>query len=373
MNSINFFTLFCKKQNPKPQTSKPRMYKLIIRPILFCFSAETIHHFVSISLRIAFAIPGMAFLVRKVMVVKHPLLEQNLFGLHFPNPVGIAAGFDKEANLYNHLANFGFGHIETGTITPLPQPGNPKPRLFRIIKDGAIINRMGFNNHGADAFLKNLRKHKPNVIIGGNIGKNTLTPEEKAIDDYIFCFDKIHSKVDYFAINVSCPNIANLHKLADHDNLQKLLQAIQSENKKKNIQKPVLLKISPDLTNQQLDEVIEIVKSTGIDGIIATNTTTKREGLSISQNEVQAIGNGGLSGKPLKERSTEVIRYIVEKSQNTIPVIGVGGIFTAQDAIEKINAGAKLVQVYTGFIYEGPFIARKINKAILKQRLQDKR
>lgn len=316
-----------------------------------------------------FAIPGTAWLFKKIFVVKHPLLEENLFGLHFPNPVGFAAGFDKEARLYNHLANFGFGHIETGTITPLPQPGNPKPRLFRLITDNAIINRMGFNNHGAEAFVKNLRKNKPKVIVGGNIGKNTLTPQEKAIDDYVYCFNKLFTRVDYFVINVSCPNIANLSKLADQDNLQKLLEAIQFENNQKAEKKPVLLKISPDLNHQQLDEVIEIVQKTGIDGIIATNTTTRRDGLSMPKEEVEKIGNGGLSGRPLTQRSTEVIRYIVEKSNNTIPVIGVGGIFTPQDAIDKLNAGARLVQVYTGFIYEGPMMARKINKAILKQRL----
>lgn len=342
------------------------MYKTIIRPLFFTAQPETIHHFVDRVLKIVFAIPGMACFTRKLCRVKDPKLQKNVFGIDFPNPVGFAAGFDKQATLYNHLSHFGFGFVEVGTVTPNPQPGNPKPRLFRLVKDEALINRMGFNNVGLGKFVNNLRKKKKRIIIGGNIGKNTQTPNAKAKEDYISCFEALHSYVDYFAVNISCPNIKNLRELQDKDSTIEILDELMEINKSQENSKPVLLKISPDLNEQQLDDVIEIVEQTKIHGIIATNTTIERRNLQTKKDIVEEKGSGGLSGKPLKERSTEVIRYLSQKTEGKVPIIGVGGIHSPEDAIEKLEAGASLIQVYTGFIYEGPFLAKKINKALQK-------
>ena len=316
-------------------------------------------------LKFIFKIPGKAWFFRKMFLLKHPALEKEVFGLKFKNPVGVAAGFDKQAEMFNDLANLGYGFVEVGTITPLGQPGNPKPRSFRLPADKALINRMGFNNGGVENANRNLRKRKTDIIIGGNIGKNTATPNEKAVDDYVFCFEKLFDLVDYFVVNVSCPNITDLRELQDQDSLIKILGSLQHINNAKPQRKPILLKISPDLNNQQLDEVIEIIEQTGIDGVVATNTTVSRANLKTDMETISSIGNGGLSGKPIASRSTEIIRYLAEKSNKAFPIIGVGGIFTADDAIEKLDAGADLVQVYTGFIYEGPFIAKKINKKLL--------
>jgi len=344
------------------------MYKSIFRPVLFWFSPESVHHFVVNSLKLLFRIPGAGRIINKLTQVNDPRLEKEVFGLKFKNPVGIAAGFDKQAELYNELSNFGFGFIEIGTVTPKGQPGNPKPRLFRLPTDKALINRMGFNNGGVNNAAKNLKKRKTHVVIGGNIGKNTLSPNSEAINDYVFCFEELFDFVDYFVVNVSCPNITDLHELQDQESLVKILGKIQEINHTKVQPKPVLLKVSPDLNYKQLDEVIEIVRLTGIDGVVATNTTISRQNLQTDQARLKEIANGGLSGKPISDRSTEVIRYLAEKSGKAFPIIGVGGIFTPEDALEKLNAGADLVQVYTGFIYEGPFIAKKINKALLKKR-----
>ncbi len=341
------------------------MYKTLVRPLLFLIPPETVHHLVVALMRTGFRIPGVAWLVRKCFVISATELETEVFGLKFPNRVGLAAGFDKKANIYNQLAAFGFGHIEIGTVNPLPQPGNPKPRLFRLKKDKALINRMGFNNPGVDVFVQNLKKEKPNLIIGGNIGKNTLTPNEKAIEDYLACFHKLFDHVDYFVINVSCPNIEGLAKLQDKGELKKIITEINKAGTEKPTRKPVLLKIGPDLPDDQLDEVLAVVKETGIDGIIATNTITTRDHLKTSKSEIEKIGKGGLSGQPLKDRSTYTIKYLVEKSGGTVPVIGVGGIMSPEDAMEKINAGASLVQIYTGFVYEGPGLIKKINKKML--------
>lgn len=346
------------------------IYKHIIRPLLFRLQPETVHHMVVKCLRGGFRIPGLKFLVQKSFQINDPALHTQILGLNFPNKVGLAAGFDKEANVYNHLAAFGFGHIEIGTVNPLPQPGNPKPRLFRLPKDQALINRMGFNNPGLEAFVANLRQNKPEIIIGGNIGKNTLTPNEKALADYLACFEALQDLVDYFVVNVSCPNIKDLSKLADKDNLSEILMTLNNKNNARSHRKPILLKIAPDLSNTQLDEMLEVIETTGIDGIIATNTTTSRQGLSYSPETIQQIGNGGLSGKPLKDKSNETIRYLARKTGGKLPIIGVGGIMSAQDAIDKLNAGAHLVQVYTGFIYEGPAMVKKINKLILQQNPQ---
>lgn len=341
------------------------MYKSIIRPILFRFYAEDVHHFVRICLRFFFLIPGSRFLAKKLFSVEDKRLEREVFGLKFANPVGIAAGFDKDATMFNELSYLGFGHIEIGTVTPKGQLGNPKPRLFRLPQDKALINRMGFNNGGVLATVENLKKRKTNAIIGGNLGKNTLTPNEKAVDDYVAVFDGLYNVVDYFVVNVSCPNISDLHKLQDQEYLEAILTAVMKKNKSKAKLKPVLLKVSPDLNNAQLDEVIAVIAKTGIHGVIAANTSVSREGLKTKKEKVKAIANGGLSGQPLNKRSTEVIRYLHDHSKGAFPIIAVGGIFTAEDAIEKLEAGASLVQVYTGFVYEGPFIAKRINKAIL--------
>ncbi len=337
------------------------MYKSIIRPILFSFDPEKVHYFTFSMIRAASKIPFFPSIFRGMYNVKDPRLERKLFGLTFPNPVGLAAGFDKDARLYNELSNFGFGFIEIGTITPKPQDGNPKKRLFRLREDSGIINRMGFNNGGLEQAIERLKKNK-GVLIGGNIGKNKITPNEEAVNDYVACFEGLFGYVDYFVVNVSSPNTPNLRALQDKEPLTKLLQTLQDLNAEKPARKPILLKIAPDLTDDQLLDIIDIVKTTQIDGVIATNTTVSRDGLT-SKNKSEV---GGLSGKPLTNRSTEVIRFLAEKSNKAFPIIGVGGIHSASDALEKIEAGADLVQLYTGFVYEGPNLITSINKALLK-------
>ena len=339
------------------------MYKLLIRPLLFLFDPEEVHYFTFSILRFLNKIPGFTSIFKTLYQVNDKRLETEVFGLKFPNPVGLAAGFDKNAVLYNELSNLGFGFIEIGTVTPKPQDGNPKKRLFRLKEDSAIINRMGFNNGGVDEAVLKLKKNKM-VLIGGNIGKNKITPNENAVDDYIICFEKLYDYVDYFVVNVSSPNTPNLRELQEKEPLTKLLQILQNVNSTKQKPKPILLKIAPDLTNEQLLDIIDIVNETKIAGVIATNTTISRDGLN-SQNKVET---GGLSGKPLTNRSTEVIRFLSEKSNKSFPIIGVGGIHSTQDALDKLNAGASLIQLYTGFIYEGPQLVKDINKAILKQK-----
>jgi len=342
------------------------MYKSILKPIFFLFQPEAIHHIVIKIIKLFSAIPGVSYLIRSAFVIEDKRLERKLFGLTFPNPVGLAAGFDKNAELFDELGNFGFGFIEIGTITPKAQPGNERPRMFRLPEDEALINRMGFNNEGVAAAVEHLKKRKTKIIIGGNIGKNKTTPIEEADTDYEKCFEALFNYVDYFALNVSSPNTPNLRALQEKEPLTKLLKRIKELNSKKQNPKPILLKIAPDLTNEQLDDIIDIVKETKIDGVIATNTTISRENLHTPNTRLQTIGAGGLSGKPLTKRSTEVVQYLSEKSNKAFPIIAVGGIHTAEDAIEKLNAGASLVQIYTGFIYEGPGIAKRINKAILQ-------
>jgi dihydroorotate dehydrogenase len=300
--------------------------------------------------------------------VEHPALEREFIGLKFPNPVGLAAGFDKNAKYFHEMESCGFGFIEIGTVTPLAQPGNDLPRLFRLKKDEAILNRMGFNNDGVQEALKHLKARKNRqLIIGGNIGKNKWTPNEEALNDYLICFDALFDEVDYFAVNVSSPNTPNLRALQEKGPLMELLSTLQRKNEAKANPKPVLLKIAPDLTNEQLDEIIEIVQETKIAGLIATNTTISREGLITPSSEVEAMGAGGVSGKPLTQRSTEVIRYIHTKSNGSIPMMAVGGIHTAADALEKLDAGATLVQLYSGFIYEGPGLIKEINEALINK------
>ncbi len=343
------------------------MYKILIRPILFLFDPEKVHYFTFSLIRFLSKIPFVPALFRKMYQINNPKLERTLFGITFKNPVGLAAGFDKNAVLYNELANFGFGFIEIGTVTPKGQLGNTKKRLFRLIEDQGIINRMGFNNLGLEAVIQQLKKNKHQVIIGGNIGKNTLTTPENYTDDYLVCFKELHPFVDYFVLNVSCPNVESHAKLNDKEYLISLIKACQKVNQTFEKQKPILLKIAPDLNNHQLDEIIELVAETKIAGVIASNTSTSRANLKTSKEKIQAIGNGGLSGQPIKNMSTKVIQYLAENSKKAFPIIGVGGIHSEQDALEKLNAGADLIQIYTGFVYEGPSLVKRINKAILQQ------
>lgn len=356
--------------NPESRTFVA-MYTRILLPVLFRFNAESVHYFAMSVLQFAHRIPGVPGLLRWLYTYKHPSLERTVFGLRFPNPVGLAAGFDKNGEWIAELSSLGFGFIEIGTVTPRPQPGNDKPRLFRLKADGGLINRMGFNNKGSGPAAGRLGHYRDNagtsrILIGGNIGKNKITANESAIDDYLLCFRDLFNDVDYFVVNVSSPNTPGLRDLQEKGPLTAILGRLQGENMLKNKPKPILLKIAPDLTDSQLDDIIEIVQETGIAGVIATNTTISREGLATPEATVTAMGAGGVSGRPVRVRSTEVIRYLHTKSNGSFPIIGVGGIQTAADAQEKLDAGASLVQVYTGFIYEGPALASKICKGLVK-------
>lgn len=343
------------------------MYKYIIRPILFLFDPEFIHHFTFKFIKLASFIPFKIKAWNLIFNVKNDKLKQELLGLKFDNPVGLAAGFDKDAMLYDELASFGFGFIEIGTVTPLPQNGNPKPRLFRLPDDESLINRMGFNNSGVDAVVERLKFRKSSVIIGGNIGKNKVTPNELAYKDYEICFTKLFNYVDYFVVNVSSPNTPGLRELQDKEPLTKILNRLQNLNNQKSKRKPILLKIAPDLTTNQLDEIVEIIEETKLDGLIASNTTIDRSNLKTQKSYVESLGNGGVSGKAVTKKSTEIIRYLSKKSNGSFVIIGVGGIHSEQDAIEKLDAGASLIQLYTGFVYQGPAIVKSINQAILKR------
>jgi dihydroorotate dehydrogenase len=340
------------------------MYKLLVRPFLFLFDPEAIHHFTFQFIKSICQVPGVKALFTTIYKFQHPTLERTLFGITFPNPIGLAAGFDKDAKLIDELACFGFGFIEIGTLTPKPQPGNDKPRLFRLPADKGLINRMGFNNGGvADAVIR-LRKRNSNVIVGGNIGKNKITPNENAFDDYKICFDQLYPYVDYFVVNVSSPNTPGLRELQEKEPLKKLLEGVKRLSLQKEKPKPVLLKIAPDLAESQLLDIVEILVETKTDGVIATNTTISRQGLMTEQNIIDKIGAGGLSGKPLAKKSTEVISFLRKQLGKDYPIIGVGGIMTPQDALDKLNAGADLIQIYTGFIYEGPGLPKKISSAL---------
>jgi dihydroorotate dehydrogenase len=340
------------------------MYKLI-RPILFSIDAEKIHHYVFKLLQVKGKLPGFKSLLRFLFSKNDPSLQVKLMGLTFKNRVGLAAGFDKNALLIDELACFGFGFIEIGTLTPKPQHGNDNPRLFRLPKDEALINRMGFNNDGVEQAVKRLKKRKSNVIVGGNIGKNKTTPNDKALNDYSYCVDQLYPHVDYFVVNVSSPNTPGLRELQEKEPLRNLLLHVKKIIEAKPGVKPVLLKIAPDLTTSQLDDIVSIVMETKLDGVIATNTTISREGLVTETDVVNTIGAGGLSGKPLTERSLQMVKYLREKLGKDYVIIGSGGIMTPKDSIDRLNAGADLIQVYTGFIYEGPGIIGRINKTIL--------
>jgi len=341
------------------------MYKKIIRPLLFLFPPEASHHIVVMLLKIGSVIPFVNWMIKRKFIITTPGLETEVAGLKFRNPVGLAAGFDKNALVYKEMGYLGFGFVEIGTVTPIAQPGNLKPRLFRLHGDEGLINRMGFNNHGVEKITKRLfRKNSP-LIIGGNIGKNKEVPNEEAFRDYEKCFESLFNYVDYFVVNVSSPNTPGLRSLQEKGPLTNLLANLQLANEKHFASKPIFLKIAPDLNNEQLDEIVDIVKSCKISGVIATNTTISRDGL---KTDVTPFGNGGLSGKPLLKRSTEVVKYIFEKSEGSFPIIASGGIHSVEDAMEKFEAGASLIELYTGFIYEGPMLVKKINEALLRRR-----
>ena len=343
------------------------MYKQFAKPLLFKFDAERAHHFTFDNLKRMASLPGTKAVLRGLYDYQHPSLKREVFGLKFPNPVGLAAGLDKNAVLTDELATMGFGFVEIGTVTPRPQPGNPQPRLFRLPADEALINRMGFNNDGATVVAERLRKRQnKQLIIGGNIGKNKDTPNEDAADDYVAAFEALAEVVDYFVVNVSSPNTPGLRELQDKKPLINLLQQVQERNLARATPHPLLLKIAPDLTDAQLDDILEIARETKLSGLVATNTTIARpETLRTPATTVAAHGAGGLSGRPLRERATEVIRYLHQRSEGGLPIVGAGGIHSAQDALDKLAAGASLVQLYTGFIYEGPGLVRQINRALV--------
>ena len=362
------------------------MYKIFIKPLLFLMNPERAHYFTFFWLKWILKIPGMRMLFSNLFCSNDKGHETIVAGIRFPNRVGLAAGLDKDAKMVDEFAALGFGFVEIGTLTPLPQPGNDKPRLFRLPEDEALINRMGFNNEGVKAAAERLKRRKSEIIVGGNIGKNKITANENAGDDYEKCFLELYDVVDYFVVNVSSPNTPGLRELQEKEPLKRLLIRLQKLNavlevksqkskvrsqklkvkskKAVSSRKPIFLKIAPDLTNTQLDEIIEVVNESGIDGIVATNTTISRDKLQTPKDKIDAIGAGGLSGKPLSRRSTEVIRYLHQKSGGKIPIIGVGGIHSAEDAKEKLDAGASLLQLYTGIIYEGPGLVKKISKKI---------
>ncbi|WP_426490232.1 quinone-dependent dihydroorotate dehydrogenase [Hymenobacter sp. 102] len=343
------------------------LYDALVKPLLFRLDAERAHHLVFNNLKRAYRVPGAAAALRGLYELRHPSLERDVFGLRFRNPVGLAAGFDKNAELTDELGALGFGFVEIGTVTPRPQPGNPQPRLFRLPQDAALVNRMGFNNHGAEAAAARLRQRRNrDLIIGGNIGKNKDTPNELAAHDYVACVEALHEVVDYFVVNVSSPNTPGLRQLQEREPLIELLQQVQERNQSLPRPRPLLLKIAPDLTDPQLDDILLIARETNLSGLVATNTTISRDNLTTPAADVANLGAGGLSGKPLRRRATEVIRYLSQHSRGNLPIIGVGGIHSAQDAREKLEAGACLLQLYTGFIYEGPSLVQQINRELVK-------
>src|SRR6185437_377082 len=341
------------------------LYKLTIRPFLFLFSPEVSHTITMGLLKTFCKIPGIPSLLKAIHRVNDPRLERSIAGLTFPNPVGLAAGFDKNALFFREMGYLGFGFVEVGTVTPLAQSGNDKPRLFRLPKDSALINRMGFNNDGMNAVAERIKKKSKDIVLGGNIGKNKVTPNEQANSDYEKCFDTLFDGVDYFVVNVSSPNTPGLRSLQDKEPLTKLLLSLQAKNNAKHKRKPIFLKIAPDLTNEQLDDIVSIMNECKIDALVATNTTLSREGLRTAG--VAEMGAGGLSGKPLTKRATEVVKYLHDKSKGAFPIVASGGIHSVEDAMEKLDAGATLIELYTGFIYEGPLLAKRICKEILRR------
>lgn len=343
------------------------MYKNLIKPFLFLLDPEKAHHFSVSSFRVILKIPILAQIVKAMLAYEHPKLEKELWGIRFPNPIGLAAGFDKDGKYFNTMASLGFGFIEIGTVTPKPQDGNPKKRLFRLPADSALINRMGFNNEGVDTMAKRLKSvDRKQLIVGGNIGKNKVTPNENATEDYVYAFEALYPHVDYFVVNVSSPNTPGLRELQDKEPLTKLLQTLMTLRDKKSQWKPVCLKIAPDLSDQQLEDIFDIIRAVKLDGIIATNTTIDRTGLQTSDQKLAEIGAGGLSGAPLSNVSSEVVRKI-RSNNKEIPIIGVGGISSPEDAYKMLNAGADLIQIYTGLVYQGPAFVKNIKKYIVRK------
>ena len=344
------------------------MYKRILRPILFCFNAETAHNIIFSCLSCLRCIPFAKWILRLIYTRRTPSLEREVFGIRFRNPVGLAGGLDKNGEHYNELADFGFGFIEIGSLTPEPQPGNPKPRLFRVVKDKAIINRMGINNKGVRNAVEHLKKDRPKVIVAGNISKNTSSINDDAAKDYESAFALLYDFVDMFVLNISCPNVVGLSALQDVSFLADIVDKLLNLRMYFDEYRPILIKVSPDIPHQQLDEIIDYAMMSGIDGIVAGNTTRSRDGLkSLSAEEIEEIGNGGLSGAPLYEKNLALVRYIHDKTRGRLPIIGVGGIMSGPQAAEMLDAGASLVEIYTGFIYEGPAIVRKINSYLQKR------
>ena len=338
------------------------MYKHILRPILFRFNAETAHNLTFSGLSLLRYIPFGRAIVRSLYKRTYPTLEREVFGIRFPNPVGLAGGLDKNGEYYNDMANFGFGFVEIGSLTPQPQDGNPKPRCFRSIQDKAIINRFGINNKGVKNAVEHLKKVRPEVIVAANISKNTTSINEDAAKDYESAFALMYDFVDMFVLNVSCPNVVGLTSLQDITFLSDIVDKLLSLRMYYDEYRPILLKVSPDLPHQQLDEIIDYCMRSGVDGIVAGNTTRSREGLTISQEQIDKIGNGGMSGAPIRKKNLELVRYISEKTKGKLPIIGVGGIMSGKDAKDMLDAGASLVEIYSGFIYEGPALIKNINK-----------
>lgn len=353
------------------------LWKACARPLLFCMDAEKVHH-LSMSTFSGFAaIPFVRPTLQSLLTVADPRLQVELCDLTFPNPIGLAAGFDKQAQWFDNLGALGFGHVEIGSVTGQGQPGNPQPRLFRLPKDKALINRMGFNNDGADAIAQNLQgkrtdRFRQSHVLGINIGKTKIVPLDQAADDYRHSFERLYPFADYFVINVSSPNTPGLRQLQDREPLLKLLDVIGRLNRTRSSQnehdpKPVFLKIAPDMNSSQLVDIASIVSNSPVSGIIATNTTISRQDLKTPQGTIEKIGNGGLSGRPLTLASRQVVSTLYQETSGKVPIIGVGGIFDGEDAWQMIRAGASLVQVYTGFIYGGPLMVRKINKYLLQK------
>jgi dihydroorotate dehydrogenase len=341
------------------------VYKVLVRPLLFLFAPEVVHRLAFFLLKVCSGVPGIHALFRAFFTLRDSSLERKVLGLTLPNPVGLAAGFDKNAELVSSWSSLGFGFVEIGTVTPIAQPGNPRPRLFRLPADRALINRMGFNNDGARAVAARIPQ-KRNLIVGGNIGKNKSTSNEAAVNDYLQCVDALYDHVDYFVVNVSSPNTPGLRQLQEKEPLRELLRAVRQKASSGPTPRPVLLKIAPDLTKEQVLDVIEVVTDSKTDGLIVSNTTLSREGLVTPARRVEEIGAGGLSGTPLTRKATELIAFIRKAVGPGTVIIGVGGIMTPGDAMDKLNAGADLIQVYTGFVYEGPSFARSICKQILR-------
>ncbi|MBR2333238.1 MAG: quinone-dependent dihydroorotate dehydrogenase [Rikenellaceae bacterium] len=343
------------------------MYKKLIRPILFLFNPETAHKFTAAMLRFFGALPLGRRIIALFCKVEHPSLEREVLGIKFPNPIGVAAGLDKDATFYRELSALGFGFIEVGAVTPRPQPGNAKPRCFRLKKDRGLINRFGFNNLGMEKMAERLSaKRKKGIVVGVNLGKNSDTPNEQAASDYLKSFRALYDSADYFVVNVSCPNVENIGKLQNKDSISEILEPMFDFRRGQNNYRPILVKVSPDLSFEQLDEIVDVLIETPLDGLVATNTTTSRDNLKTSEKRIKRIGRGGLSGAPLHTRAVEVVRYLHKKTEGNYPIIGVGGIMSVEEAQEMLDAGANLIQLYTGFIYEGPSLVKNICKRLIK-------